>query len=230
MSTRYHYFISGSIGVGKSAAINALMVNYSEKIKLYYVREYIDYDCFGPKMLDDWISGKMSLLDFQFYIVNCFREQLETEEYTNAKFVIWERHPLEALEVFSKNMNKEDKEKLREVIRCLLEEFDVPEISTVIRARAIKISTYCLTSNSIADIIYNDIINNIANIKDTATFVFLYVPKPFITEQQKRIFKRNRPMEVMAYQDISQLQKINDNYAAFANEFLAGGYVHQSEI
>lgn len=231
VENKHHYFISGSVGVGKSSAINHFMVKYGkEKIKTCYIKEYIDYDCLGAYELDLCIKGKTSLLQFQFYILGKFIEQLDTEDYKNAKFVIWERHPMEALKVFSQGLKEEEKEKLRVAIEEMCETFGVPCIDDYIPTHGLKLSTYHLSSDSIADLIYDEMKSNLLRDHYKATFIFLYVPKPFITEQQERIFKRGRQMEIQRYSKKEELEKINDLYIQFANTYLSGGWITDIEI
>lgn len=231
VENKYHYFISGSIGVGKTSAINNFMIRYGNNtIKTYFVKEYIDYDCFGAKKLDEWIKGDIKLLDFQFYIINQFIEQLDTEEYRNAKFIIWERHPMEALKVFSTNLPQNEKDTLLNAINQMCEDFSVPCIDDYIPTHGLKISTYCLTPDSIADLIYDEMRHNLLRGNFRATFIFLYVPKPFITEQQERIFKRGRPMETERYKRKEELEAINNLYLSFANKYITGSWVTDIEI
>lgn len=229
--TKIHYFISGSVGVGKSSAIQTFMLKYgTSRIKTCFIKEYIDFDCFGSTKLNDYVSHKMSLIDFQLYILDCFRKQLDTEEYRNAKFVLWERHPREAQKVFATTLSISDQRIFEEAISNLETEFDIPPIVDTLKYRALKLSTYHLSSETIADIIYDEMKSNIASRMWDATFIFLYIPKQFVEEQFKRICVRGRPMEIDSYKNLKNLSELNRKYYNFCNEYLSGPFITGNEL
>lgn len=228
---RFHYFITGSIGVGKSTVINAFLHKYgASRIRIMPIKEYIDYDPMGTYELNQWIDGKTSLMDFQMYILDCFRQQLDSDEYAKAKFVIWERHPMEALKVFATTMDKENKKKLERMIKELCEWYDIPLIEEGILNNAIKLSTYDLTPECIADVIYNEVLRGLAGGAPDECFVYLYLPNQYIETQQQRIMKRGRPSEMKKYQDLEELRKVNNRYIEFTNKYLDGDKISGDEI
>ena len=162
----YHYFITGSIGVGKSSVITTFMLKYGmTKIKTCYIKEYIDYDSLGAFRLSEWIKGRISLLNFQLYILNCFEKQLNTKEYKYAKFVIWERHPLKALKVFYPNLSTKERINLENAIRDVCYKYEVPLFNENETVRGIKLSTYNLASEMVADMIYIEMIKSVTKRK-----------------------------------------------------------------
>ena len=228
---RYHYFITGSVGVGKSSVITTFMIKYGmTKIKTCYIREYIDYDSLGAFRLSEWIKGRISLLDFQLYILNCFEKQLNTKEYRHAKFVIWERHPLEALKVFCPNLSAKERIDLENAIRDICYKYEVPPINDHETVRGIKLSTYNLASEMVADMIYIEMIKSVTKRKSRMMFIYLYIPEDLIHEQQKRIMKRGRQMEVERYKDIEQLREVNERYITFINTYVGEDQITGTEI
>ena len=129
-TTRKHIFITGSVGVGKSTAINEVMrLSKVLGINVFYVKEYIDYDVYGVVEYDNWSNGRMSLIDFQKYICNQFRAQLKTPEYMLSSLVIWERHPREALMVFSQTgLSDSEREELDSLISELESDYEIPRL------------------------------------------------------------------------------------------------------
>lgn len=194
------------------------------------IKEYIDYDPMGTYELNQWIEGNTSLMDFQMYILDCFRAQLESDEYAKAKFVLWERHPMEALKVFSTTLDDENKDKLERMINELCEFYDIPSFEEGSTFNAIKLSTYDLTPECIADVIYNELLRGLSGGAPEECFVYLYMPNQYIDLQQQRIMKRGRPSEMKKYRDLDELKKVNDRYVEFANKFLDGDTVDGDEI
>ena len=105
---KIHIFISGSVGVGKTTLINAFYEKYKDRVNIFRMKEYIDFDPNGYNKYCLWRNNKMSLLDFQLYILSQFDEQVQLPEYQTAKVIIWERHPQEAQLIFSTDMEKRD--------------------------------------------------------------------------------------------------------------------------
>lgn len=230
MEFKHHYFVTGSIGVGKSTSLKEFMWRYgSSAIKTYFIQEYIDFDCMGAKMLQDWLDGDMSLLAFQLYIVGQFRKQLDTEEYRNAKFVIWERHPMETLKVFASDLKRKEKMELQRVLEDLCDTYRIPKIDMYLPMRGVRLSTYHLAPQTIADIIYDLMKADLVKEESSGLFIYLYVPRSLVREQQKRIQERGRPMEVRTYSDIDALIAVNDKYTVFANTYLDGNLLNGTE-
>ena len=226
MENKYHYFVSGSVGVGKTSIINNFICKYGNELSLCVIKEYIDFDCNGYQKLEDWIEGRIKLIEFQTYIVEQFRKQLDTPQYRNSKFVLWERHPEEALRIFATDLIDEDRFTLEKKINELECEFNIPEINDCgIMEHSLKIPNYGISEKVISKIIYEEMLTNIFNDSWECTFIFIYIPEEFIQEQQRRIFNRNRPKEVETYKNLLNLQKLNAKYINFANTYLSGKYL-----
>ena len=95
----YKLVISGPIGAGKSTLLESItqylrMHDY----KVGCVREFIDSHSDGSKKLADWISGKISLLDFQNYISDC--HIMDNEKIKDCPVKVYERTPYESALIF----------------------------------------------------------------------------------------------------------------------------------
>ncbi|EMH76714.1 deoxyuridine 5'-triphosphate nucleotidohydrolase domain containing protein [Entamoeba histolytica HM-1:IMSS-B] len=100
---KQHIFLGGSIATGKStlgSAIYNYVSNYTEAV---FIREYIDYNHSGEEMLKKLFNNIITNFEFQKYILQCYEDQLNSLDYEEADFVIWDRHPIESLEIFCHN-------------------------------------------------------------------------------------------------------------------------------
>ena len=128
----HHIFCSGSIGVGKTTTLEYLKKRLVGMDSIYFVKEYIDYDPEGKQMLERSLDGSITLVDFQLYICDQFYFQLEkfySDIHTDCAFCIWERHPMEALEIFARDLSGDDKITVRNAIIKMLEQFNVPDMN-----------------------------------------------------------------------------------------------------
>ena len=70
---RKFVFLCGTIGAGKSTLLNKLIPLYAN-YKLSIIKEYIDYDEKGDVMLNDYLKGNITCIQFQAYILKCNAE------------------------------------------------------------------------------------------------------------------------------------------------------------
>ncbi|GAB1219342.1 hypothetical protein ENUP19_0131G0004 [Entamoeba nuttalli] len=201
--------ISGSIGVGKTTTIQAL-IEYFNKENVGIIEEYIDYSPrIGKMLISDVGNGIERNYTLQKFILQCYEEQLKNNK--NKKVIIIERHPREAIEVFceiDKTMTEEEREEIRNKIYLIEKEYQL-EYN--------KFNTYCIstdytTPNDIARNIFTEWVKR-ENIENESFHVFLYANEE---NQKKRIIKRNRG--VISEMNFYYVNQINTLYKHYLNE------------
>ena len=100
--TDYRLVLSGTIGAGKSTILESI----AQYLRIWgyrvgCVREFIDAHHDGARKLSDWITGRISLLQFQDYIAMC--HVVDNERIIDCPIKIYERSPYESAEVFCKD-------------------------------------------------------------------------------------------------------------------------------
>lgn len=222
---RIHIFLSGSVGVGKTTALKAFLDVYAPLVNCIVIQEYIDYDDEGEAKFNQWIDGKLTLLEFQMYILDCFEAQLDSPLYHCAKVCIWERHPQEALEIFAKDLPIIQKMKFMERLKKLSEMYEFPLLDTGKRKEFNKITfnTLDVSDMFIADVLYDTIRATLC--KEAATnlplgfYIFLYIPNNCVDSQYDRIVKRGRVHEIERYKNVHALIDVNNQYQEFMDTF-----------
>lgn len=218
-SVKQHIFLSGSVGVGKTTAIKTFDEVYGNFVNCIVIKEYIDYDGEGLARLTACQAGDITLFDFQIYIMDMLEQQLNCDDYDGAKVVIWERHPEEALEIFSCEMDKEDKKKLKSRLELLSQLYGFPMLSERKGFQKLTFNTLDVSDMFVADVMY-DIIK--ASLSEEARgkvpramYVFLYIPNFNLEEHYKRIVKRGRTCEIEKYKNLINLANLNLKYLKF---------------
>lgn len=219
-TTRKHIFITGSVGVGKTSTINeALSQSQSLGVNVFYVKEYIDNDPYGVNKYDDWTNNRMSLFDFQMYICNEFRKQLKSPEYMLAGLVIWERHPREALMVFSQSgLSDSERERLHNAISELEEDYDIPRLMDTPKCYAINMSS--LSPKFVGSIVISTFTQLILDNTDSCYFLYLFYPRNRLYAQLANIKRRGRTHEIARYDLVDNLVEINRLYDEFVLRYL----------
>lgn len=219
--TRKHIFITGSVGVGKTSSITeAVNQCVLMGINVFYVREYIDFDPYGINHYDNWTNGRESLISFQKYICKQFREQLKTPEYMTAKLVIWERHPREALLVFSQTgLSDDERQELDEMITELEDDFLIPKLveNTPI---CYQFDMSFATPKLIGSIVVGTFARLISDSSIHTCFIYLFYNRNSISLQYGNICKRGRLEEINRYSIFKNLIDINNLYANFVATYL----------
>ena len=198
---RYNIIISGPIGAGKSTLITNIAKYYEQKGYDYgIIPEYIDGMEDGPQKLDDWISGKISLQEFQDYITAS--SDVLNKLVENKPFKIYERVPIEGAEIFSKD--SEIYPRILNQANALHEKYSIPNMfhqapySMYINANQNEKSVF----KRVKKIIEKDLKHNIP-------WRLIYLRVDPNTSSQ-RVLKRGRDYE-MNY-DSEYLQKIINRY------------------
>lgn len=219
-ATRKHIFITGSVGVGKTSTISeALSQSTALGVNVFYVKEYIDSDPYGIVKYDDWTNGRMSLYDFQIYICNEFRKQLKSPDYMMSGLVIWERHPREALMVFSQTgLSDSERERLHKAISELEEDFDIPRIMDTPKCYAINMSS--ISPKFAGSIVISTFTQLILDNSGCCYFLYLYYPSSRLFAQLGNIRRRGRKHEIARYDLIDNLVEINRLYDEFVTKYL----------
>lgn len=221
LSGRKHIFVTGSVGVGKSHSISdTIYQSTSLGLNVFYVKEYIDYDPYGINQYDNWINDRISLIEFQKYICNLFREQLKTPAYMMSKLVVWERHPREALLVFSQSgLSDDEYEELDNMITELEEDFEIPKLS-INKLPCYGFNMQFASTKMIASFIISTFTNMIIN-NDNCFFIYLYYTHSGLGQQLNNIKRRGRIEEIQRYSFIQNLIDINDLYTIFTHKYLS---------
>lgn len=102
LNVNYKLVLSGTIGAGKSSILQSI-VQYLRIIgyKVGCVREFIDSYPEGGKKLSDWITGKISLVQFQDFITCC--HLMENDKIIQCPIKVYERTPYESAQIFCLN-------------------------------------------------------------------------------------------------------------------------------
>ena len=207
----YQLVITGPIGVGKSTVINNLYdILLNQHVKFNIIKEYIDGDLqLGPKMLFDYINGKITNITFQNYILDYYYSEFNKLE--NKNIVIYERIPDDALLIFANltnynnpnDFNITDLSKLFD--RCVNcnSKFDIPSfMSSDSKFTEITNINTLNTLSQIVNIINEDFKNHISK-----RIIGLTTDTK---ELQNRVNKRERDGE--SKYSFKYLDKINNSY------------------
>ena len=98
--------LNGAPGVGKTTLINELKTLLPNS---YIIHEYIDVLDDAQSNLNDYLEGFMTAFDFQDYILDYYESVANCLFDSSYEYVLVERSPLEAIQVFAKlalNSNK----------------------------------------------------------------------------------------------------------------------------
>ena len=98
----YNLIISGTIGAGKSTLVDRISEYLRMKnLKVGVVNEYITSHWDGPRKLSDWITGRISLQEFEDYIAACMR--MNIDKIKDIPIKVFDRTPFESSEIFCKD-------------------------------------------------------------------------------------------------------------------------------
>lgn len=193
----YQFVVTGAIGSGKSTILeilNQLFLKYN--FKVHTVPEYLGIDLeLGNKLLKRKIENNISNTTFQNYIMDQYKNRLESNSKYQCDVCLYERLPDDSILCFS-NISNFDKVDLTNFdlfvldkrMKALNERFNIPTY----RNDRSKFEIFTLTElepliESIFDLIKSDIENGISHRiigLDVSTNITL-----------KRIKKRNREGE-----------------------------------
>lgn len=227
-----HCFVAGSIAVGKTTTLDYLKKRFIGNDGIYFMKEYIDYREDGKEMLAKSLSGEISLIDFQKYIVKAFMDQLlemRKKSCYGTQVVIWERHPLEALEIFARTLGDEDKDLLSVEIHLMMSEFGIPDLNGDEITYLLSFDTRMVTPMHIADCLYNHLLDCIASDVAIHMWVFLHCDVSAV-EQLNRIQIRGRDCEIKEYLNNNKLIKINTYYYHLYKRMVHEMKVHFGEL
>lgn len=222
-----HCFVAGSIAVGKSTTLDYLKKKFIGNDGIYFMKEYIDYMEDGQEMLSKSLNGELDLLEFQKYIVKSFTEQLldmRKKSFYGTQIVIWERHPMEALEIFARSLDDEQKDLLRVLIHKMMSDFNIPELNGDEITYILSFDTRMLTPMHISDCLYNHLLDCIASDIPIHMWVYLHCDVSAV-EQLIRIQRRGRECEIKEYANNNKLVKINTYYS-----FLYRRMIHELRL
>lgn len=125
----FYIFVSGSVGVGKSTIIQFLSRTFKKNV--FYVKEFIDFDPQGEKKLNDYLANKDTALQFQHYILDCYRMQFDSFQCKYSDICLIERHPEENL-IFVKNqLTTKELDTLETATKDLLKRYNIPSLSEI---------------------------------------------------------------------------------------------------
>ena len=215
-----HLFVSGSIGVGKSTVVEQLKIKLNGCKNVYFVKEYIDFDPEGKQKLEDSLNDKLSLFEFQKYILDCFDKQLKNIVNENSSIIIWERHPIEAIDIFAKTLTLSQKRFLKDFI---YKELHVPKLNSIRYVNSYD--TYYFPPNIIADELYQLLLDSCFSNNHFNIWVLLKCSR--LDEQIERIILRNRSCEVdkiLSNKDyLPDINALYENF--FSNLYLDVDYI-----
>ena len=210
---KQHIFISGGVGVGKSTLLGNLKSILTDSVRFKIIYEYIDVDYEGEKQLQRLKDGEINNFEFQMYVLHCFETQLDTLSYQDANYVIWERHPIEALEIFCANdtaLTNEQRQKLLEIETELCMIYGIPTIFDV-KSIILKVDTFNYGNKFIAKGFVNQFIQPTI-FSNTINHYFIYLYCSNEQEHLRRIITRGRKAEIKIYRNIYDLHPINHAY------------------
>lgn len=201
--------IAGGVAVGKSSIITAI-TNYldTQHIKWIIVPEYIDVKEDGLEMLNKYLTKKITVYEFQEYVINYYAEYLDNLDVEGDEVLIFERAIDDAITCFSNldynkgNLTIDEFCKLYELVKKYDKKYNVPSYFIDDGKIFIPIRTEDSTrdGNIIGSIIANRNNNNIV--------VGLY---NFDKVCYERMLIRNRPGEKEAY-SLEVISKFNYTY------------------
>ncbi|EDR30188.1 hypothetical protein EDI_345290 [Entamoeba dispar SAW760] len=217
----HHIFLSGSVGVGKSTILKELVSLLRNDFRIYQMKEYIDIDTNGISRLKEFQDGKLSKYSFHKYIISWYKQQAKNSEFTSAEIVLWERHPIEALEIFcsgTEGITEIEKEDLNTEIVEFCKEYAIP----IAHKGCCKVKMLDTANESVNILVETIYANSIAQIRVgeylfSCTF-FLYCSD--IELQYKRIIGRGRDSEISFYMNRKNLSWINRKYFDYFAEIV----------
>ena len=216
---KLHIFLSGSVGVGKTTALTTFDSVYGDFVNMVIIREYIDYDVEGEARLTACQKGDLALFDFQMYIIDLLEQQLNTDSYDVAKVVVWERHPEEAIEIFSSELTVDEKKKLKDRLDMLSELYGFPLLKERKDFSKLTFNSLNVSDMFIADVMYDIIKASMSEESKgkipKAMYVFLFIPNFNLKEHYKRIVSRGRSCEIERYKNLINLANLNLIYLKF---------------
>ena len=227
-----HLFISGSIGVGKSTTIEYIKRKLTGISGIYFMKEYIDYMQDGEEMLQKSLNKEIEMLDFQKYIVRSFTEQLSKAREKACyctQVIVWERHPLEALEIFARMMSDDEKDVLRGLIHVMMSDFNIPDLKGDEITYLLSFDTRMVTPLHVSECLYNHLLNCIASDIPVHMWVYLHCDVGAI-EQINRIINRGRECEIKEYANTNKLMKINIYYQSLYKRLVREMRIHFGEL
>ena len=211
-----HVFIGGSIGVGKTSVLDQVLGLIDTEC-VAFVQEYIDHDLCGEMMLANHLKGKTSVLFFQRYILENFKNQVESERYKKASIVLWERHPMECFFFIEQCLQSQrctradyDTFKKEMVDFCL--KYEIPDLERD-HFKPVACDTYALDVPIVAEIIKHLLFDTYTYYWGENIYCFLYCSSS--KEQLNRIKRRGRTCEVECYTSAQQLLDFNKAYLEF---------------
>lgn len=215
-----HIFIGGSVGVGKTTALNNLAINLSEKGSIFFIKEYIDFKPFeGRTKLEQFNRGRLQCYEFQQFILGCFQEQINSLDYAVSSICIWERHPAEALmfmkqSVESGKTEKRDLQLFKKDLKAFFKRNNIPPLDH--HLSVFRIDTYLKDEELIMMIIKASVAKIFLENKDIGYFFYLYCSNT--EEQTRRIHKRGREIEKQLYPTAKEVGILNKNYYTFLDK------------
>ncbi|EDR27730.1 hypothetical protein EDI_113690 [Entamoeba dispar SAW760] len=213
---KQHIFIGGGIATGKTTMLNLLNEYMDYYTNTLLIKEYIDYDKEGVIKLKQLFNGLITDYEFQTYVLNCYEKHLNSPIYENADFILWDRHPSEALEIFCKDENslsKEERNKLKQRLEQIYRRYEIP-LLTNNDVSIINIDTSRISVEIAQEALINIFIHSaMLGITDGSIFVLLYCGD--LEAQFKRVVKRGRQVELETYKKKEDLSKINQCYINF---------------
>lgn len=198
-----HYFITGSIGVGKSYTIENVM-NLLNNKNITVIKEYIDYDPMGYNMLKKWHNNEINTYQFQNYILDQFIYQLEN---SNNNIFIWERHPIETIDIFcenSKDLKAIDKVLLLKKCDKFFKQFNIP-CEKLNNIHIIYINPF--EDNYISNC-FTYIHNYLTFYPEKSLIIYLGINPLNFSRQIDNIKKRNRQIEIDKYMNNKGLNSL----------------------
>ncbi|EMD44137.1 hypothetical protein KM1_203500 [Entamoeba histolytica HM-3:IMSS] len=214
--TKQHIFISGSLAVGKSTIMNLLNNYLQEREDVFFIREYIDFSNDGERQLEKLHTGIISNYQFQLFVIRCYEKQLNTIDFEEADVIVWERHPIEALEIFCRGKNMlSDKERLDLMLKLesLCNRYKIPQLKEN-NINYISVDTSAFKPEQISFFLISEIIYEmLLGQYENDVFILLFCSDT--TEQLKRLIGRRRPIEVKKYKTVNDLLLINNIYFEF---------------
>ena len=169
----YQFVVTGAIGSGKSTILeilNQLFLKYD--FKVHTVPEYLGIDSeLGHKLLERKIQNNISNTTFQNYIMDQYKNRLESNSKYHCDVCLYERLPDDSILCFS-NISNYDKIDLTNFdlfvldkrMKALNEKFNIPTY----RNNKSKFEEFTLTElvpliETILELIKSDIENNITH-------------------------------------------------------------------
>ncbi|EMH77621.1 deoxyuridine 5'-triphosphate nucleotidohydrolase domain containing protein [Entamoeba histolytica HM-1:IMSS-B] len=214
--TKQHIFISGSLATGKTSVMKWLNEYLRERDDVSFIKEYIDFDVDGEKYLERLYHGEISNYQFQLYVLSCYEKQLNTLDFEEADVIVWERHPLEALNIFCKDdttLTEKERSIIMLKIESMCDKYKIPKLFekniNYIHIDTIFFGIEQISYFILSEIIYQMLLGEYVN----DVFILLFCSNN--QEQLNRILRRERTIELDMYKTKDDLLKINNKYFEF---------------